>query len=65
MLNNPLPNKDLRKGTFFSIDLILNYAANMHIPNPLNLIINLHHEERRKNEEKLERCNCIDDNEYK
>ncbi len=65
MLNNPLPNKDFKNGTFFKIDFILNYAANIHIPNALNFNFNLHHKKRRKYEEKFERCKSINNNEYK
>lgn len=64
MLNNPLPNKDFKNGTFLKMDLILNSAAIMQIPKPLNVIMSLHHEEGREDEEELEGCDGIDDDEY-
>ena len=35
MLNNPLPNKDFRNGTFLRTDFIFNYAAIIKTPNAI------------------------------
>jgi hypothetical protein len=52
MLNTPLPKKDFKKGKLLITNLTENYAAINKKPTNLNQQ-DVHHENRRKKQEKL------------